>query len=136
MAGQRDRAKRANVRRFLSTEEGRRSSDTEVARQVGVGKLLVGAVRREMIAAGEHPDGPRLIPHGGPGGQVVYVPGSKARGGYVFSETGAVVTELEWVTRLAAEPKLRATVLKMLEAKRKAMGGKTMPRSGKKKSRK
>lgn len=113
--GKPDPAKRANVRRLLLTQSGQEMSDSEAARQCGVSKILVGTVRREMIAAGLHPAGPRHVAHGGPGGMTQYIPGAKVRGGYVFDEKGQIVTELEWLQRLDAEPKLRALVRRALK---------------------
>lgn len=99
MAGYPDNTKRNNVRRYLLTREGRKQSDNEVARQVGVSKVLVAGVRRQLIVAGLLPIPPRSKFLGS---RKVYQPGGSARGGYVFDERGQVVQKTEWIERQAS----------------------------------
>lgn len=98
MAGVRSLTKRGNVRRFLLTKEGQKSSDREAGVIVGVSKTLIATVRRELIAAGLHPNRREQgIPH--TGDRPIYQPGSAARGGYVYDERGQVIREAVWQAR-------------------------------------
>lgn len=109
MAGYPDNAKRENVRRYLLTKDGRKQSDNEVARQVGVSKVLVASVRRQLIVAGllPFPTRSKFL-----GSRKVYQPGCSARGGYVFDERGRVIQKTEWLSRVnrrAAAAKVNKT---------------------------
>ena len=93
MAGFRDNTKRAKVRRHLMRKGSQKESDRAVARALGVSKVLVTSVRRELLAAG-------LVPFPEPdkhlGNRKVYQPGASARGGYVFDDHGRVVQKEHW----------------------------------------
>lgn len=105
MAGTPNQAKRAIVRRYLMSEEGRTASDNEAAKQCLVSRILVVTVRRQLIAQGLLP-GVREIPAGRSGKGVIefqYKPGSSARGGYVFDERGRAIQKGEWEKKQRAK---------------------------------
>src|SRR5262245_18597868 len=92
MAGVQDSKMRAAVRKLLSLKRWQESSDRAVAAAARCSKNLVAEVRRQMIAAGlaparERQDGETGV-HAGWAG---YRPGTAARGGYVYDESGRAV---------------------------------------------
>lgn len=111
MAGFPDKTKRLAVRGLLVQERWQRASDRDVAREAGVSRQLVGAVRWEMICEGSHP--PHTPSHNPwaaeptpiPG---AYRPGGKVRGGYVRGPDGTVIrdTEFERLKKQAARKRL------------------------------
>lgn len=103
MAGRaQDVAKRKLLRIALLSDEYKRASDRDVAKDFDCSKGLVGAVRREMIATGEiePPESSRRFAP-----EEQYQPGQSARGGYVYDERGQVIRDTEWKRRLAKAAK-------------------------------
>ncbi len=92
-----DQTKRAVIRKAFATEEYQRMSDREVSAKLEYSRGLVSSVRREMIAAGEHP--PYERPKNARPG--AYKPGQSARGGYVYDEAGKTIRISEWERRQA-----------------------------------
>lgn len=107
MAGMKDMKKRAAARKLLKLKKWQAKSDREVAAEAGVNRSIVTAVRREMIAVGEHPDFHAGERNGTRPGD--YQPGAAVRGGYVFDEQGRSVREIVWMKRQAARKKLEQT---------------------------
>lgn len=98
MAGRaQDTAKRNMLRVVLASDEFKDASDRDIATAMGCSKGLVGAVRRQMIAAGEikPPTGLKHVYF------EVYKAGQSARGGYVYDANGHVVREDVWKRKQA-----------------------------------
>lgn len=110
--GQQDDVKRQLVKNYLLTEKGQYESDNEVAKQVGVSRLVVSSVRRVMIVAGEHPaKTTRPISYGSDNVMArVYLPGQSARGGYVFAPDGSVIRESAWLLLVQQSPELQGMI--------------------------
>lgn len=104
MAGYPDREKRARVRKHLMTKTGQSESDNEAARVLGVSKVLVTLVRRQLLADGLVPF-PEKNKH--LGDRDFYQPGASARGGYVFDDKGRVVQKSVWEATKAAKRRSR-----------------------------
>lgn len=90
-----DAKKRAVIREAFGEEAFKVMSDRQVAAKLGYSRGLIGSVRREMIASGEHPPYERRK-NSRPG---AYKPGQSARGGYVYDEQGKTVRISEWERR-------------------------------------
>lgn len=98
-----DRTKRMAVRHLLLQEQWANASDREVAREAGVSRQLVGAVRRLMMAAGEVSE-KKVAPHT-PGhvSDRLYKPGTAVRGGYVYDDDGRPVRDTVYAAKQAAK---------------------------------
>lgn len=99
----RDNQKRSAVRKLLRAKRWQEASDRAVALETGASRAMVGAVRRQMIAAGTHPprneDRPLLDAGKIARGYIrAYKLGAVARGGYVYGRDGRMVREVDWLT--------------------------------------
>ena len=89
---------RRRVKRVLLTKWGREASDRDVAGKVECSRSVVTSCRMELRAAGLLPDEPLFRVPGHPS----HLPGTSARGGYVYDESGRTVREVEWLKRKRA----------------------------------
>lgn len=92
----RDETKRKAVRDLLKRKKWQCASDREVAKEAGVGRFLVKAVRMELIGLGviERPEPGQFV--GEVAAAKMYRPGTASRGGYVLDENGRSVQRHIW----------------------------------------